>query len=116
MFAPRYFAPRYFAPRYFPVGIKVAEIQKGGIKPRRKWRFEEDLPYPITVEELELESDRLILQAYLDSLRKVEVVPPEKVEKPIKISVVDTGYEERKSKRRRMNENMLLVMMIEEIL
>lgn len=116
MFAPRYFAPRYFAPRYFPVGIKVAEIPKGGIKPRRKWRFEEDLPYQITVEELELESDRLILQAYIDSLRKVEIVHPEKVEKQIKLSVVDSGYEDRKNKRRRMNDNMLLVMLIEEIL
>lgn len=74
MFAASYFAPRYFAPRYFqPSGDAVpvaAERKPAGVKKAKYWKFEEDLPYPVLVQAMEREEDRLILQAYLDSLRK----------------------------------------------
>lgn len=112
MFAASYFAPRYFAPRYFPPGAEVVVLEKrktAGVKRPKYWKFEEDLPYPILVQEMEREEDRLILQAYLDNLRRK--YKESKEEKEIRTSTIKLVTNDVRTSGVLESNNLVLILM-----
>lgn len=113
MFAPSVFCCSLYPHSVFPTGIpdQIAEERRpeSGVKKKRYWRFEEGLPYPVIVEELRNEEDKIVLQAYLDRLRE-EYKPHTEVKVDKETRLVTLGQSSDGRRIIESNNNVLFLM------